>query len=216
MTEVPDLLPARILNEHVYCPRLAYLEWVDGGFTDNADTVEGTLVHRRVDEERGQTPAPEDLDGEGEDPPPTTSLTLSSEELGLIAKIDLVEFSKGKAHPLEYKRGKPRSAEEPLWEPELVQLCAQVLLLRGAGYKVDGAESSSSAAPVTRSTVPRSTLPARARGTQSRSMKGSKSAPAAPSGSFAPTLPVTRPPLPWWTARSARAALWSESAFPTR
>lgn len=140
MTQVPDLLPARILNEHVYCPRLAYLEWVDSGFTDNADTVEGTLVHRRVDEERGGTPAPEELDGEGEDPPPTTSLTLSSEGLGLIAKIDMVEFADGKARPLEYKRGRPRSAEEPLWEPELVQLCAQVLLLRDAGYEVEGAE----------------------------------------------------------------------------
>lgn len=140
MTQAPDLLPARILNEHVYCPRLAYLEWVDNGFTDSADTVEGTLVHRRVDKERGRAPAPDELDGEGEDPPPTTSLTLSSEELGLIAKIDLVEFPGGKALPLEYKRGKPRSAEEPLWEPELVQLCAQVLLLRDAGYEVDGAE----------------------------------------------------------------------------
>ena len=140
MTTVPDLLPARILNEHVYCPRLAYLEWVDTGFTDNADTVEGTLAHRRVDVERGKTPTPGELEAEGEDPPPTTSLTLSSEELGLIGKIDLVEFSGGKARPLEYKRGKPRSPEEPLWEPELIQLCAQVLLLREAGYEVDGAE----------------------------------------------------------------------------
>lgn len=140
MTIVPDLLPARILNEHVYCPRLAYLEWVDSGFTDSADTVEGTLVHRRVDQERGRVPSPEEVAEGDEDLPPTTSLTLSSQELGLIAKIDLVEFADGKARPLEYKRGRPRSAEEPLWEPELVQLCAQVLLLRNAGYEVDGAE----------------------------------------------------------------------------
>lgn len=140
MSEIPDLLPARILNEHVYCPRLAYLEWVDSGFTDNAETVEGTLVHRRVDKERGPAPTPDELDGDGEDPPPTTSLTLSSEKLGLIAKIDLVEFSGGKARPLEYKRGRPRCAEAPLWEPELVQLCAQVLLLRETGYEVEGAE----------------------------------------------------------------------------
>jgi CRISPR-associated protein Cas1 len=140
VSSVPDLLPARILNEHVYCPRLAYLEWVDSGFTESADTVEGTLTHRRVDEQRGTAPAPGEVDGGGEDPPPTTSLTLSSEELGLIARIDMVEFANGKARPLEYKRGKPRSAEEPLWEPELVQLCAQVLLLRDAGYEVDGAE----------------------------------------------------------------------------
>ena len=140
-TEVPDLLPARILNEHVYCPRLAYLEWVNGQFTDNADTVEGTLAHRRVDEERGSAPAPAEVAEASEEPPrPATSLTLSSERLGLIAKIDLVEFSGGRARPIEYKRGTPRSAEEPLWEPELVQLCAQVLLLREAGYEVDEAE----------------------------------------------------------------------------
>lgn len=29
MTEVvPDLLPARMLNEYAYCPRLFHLEWV--------------------------------------------------------------------------------------------------------------------------------------------------------------------------------------------
>lgn len=137
---VPDLLPARILNEHVYCPRLAYLEWVDRGFVDSADTVEGAIVHKRVDKARGGVPAPNELGDGGEDPPPTTSLTLSSEELGLIAKIDVVEFSGRRARPLEYKRGRPRSAEEPLWEPEHVQICAQALLLREAGYEVDRAE----------------------------------------------------------------------------
>lgn len=33
---VPDLVPARMLNEFAYCPRLAYLEWVQGDFTDSA------------------------------------------------------------------------------------------------------------------------------------------------------------------------------------
>ncbi len=27
---LPDLVPARMLNEFAYCPRLAYLEWVQG------------------------------------------------------------------------------------------------------------------------------------------------------------------------------------------
>jgi CRISPR-associated protein Cas1 len=139
MTSVPALLPARILNEHVYCPRLAYLEWVDGKFSDSADTVEGTIAHRRVDTERGPAPAPDDV-GVADEVPPSTALTVSSERLGLIAKIDVVEFAAGKARPLEYKRGKPRDPDTPLWEPELVQLCAQVLLLREAGYEVDGAE----------------------------------------------------------------------------
>jgi CRISP-associated protein Cas1 len=136
--DVPLLVPARMLNEHVYCPRLAYLEWVDQGFQDNADTVEGRFVHRRVDRERGALPAPGE---DGVDRPPTTSVTLGSERLGLIAKIDLIENQDGKLVPVEYKRGGPRSAELPLWEPELVQLCVHVLLLRDAGYEVDHAEA---------------------------------------------------------------------------
>jgi hypothetical protein len=30
-----------MLNEFTYCPRLGYLEWVQGEFADSADTVEG-------------------------------------------------------------------------------------------------------------------------------------------------------------------------------
>ncbi len=44
----PDLVPARMLNEFAYCPRVAYLEWVQGG-ADSVDTVEGRSQHRRVD-----------------------------------------------------------------------------------------------------------------------------------------------------------------------
>jgi len=138
---LPDLIPARILNEHVYCPRLAYLEWVDRQFVDNADTAEGTFVHRVVDRERSVPPQP-DQNGEdgGEPRPASSSVTVSSERLGLIAKVDLLEARRYGVVPIEYKRGGPRDGEVPLWEPELVQLCAQVLILRDAGYRVPHAE----------------------------------------------------------------------------
>ena len=32
---LPDYLPARMINEHVYCPRLFYFEQVEGVFVDN-------------------------------------------------------------------------------------------------------------------------------------------------------------------------------------
>lgn len=137
-TETPPLVPARMLNEHVYCRRLAYLEWVDARFTDNQDTVEGRFAHRRVDKARGAPPGPGD--GEGEERPASTSVWLASDTLGLSAKVDLLESRGGTVTPVEYKHGRPRSAEEPLWEPERIQLCAQVLLLRASGYRVDEAE----------------------------------------------------------------------------
>jgi len=40
------LLPVRMLNEFTYCPWLAYLEWVQGEFMDNAETMEGRFHYR--------------------------------------------------------------------------------------------------------------------------------------------------------------------------
>ncbi len=44
VSEVPDLLPARMLNEFAYCPRLFFLEWVQSRFVDNDDTADGRYV----------------------------------------------------------------------------------------------------------------------------------------------------------------------------
>jgi hypothetical protein len=59
---LPDLVPARMVNEYAYCPRLAYLEWVQGDWADNADTAEGRFRHRVVDQEKGDLPAPGEPD----------------------------------------------------------------------------------------------------------------------------------------------------------
>ena len=47
--EAPEYLPARMLNEYVYCPRLFYYEWVEGVFTHNRETTEGALRHSKLD-----------------------------------------------------------------------------------------------------------------------------------------------------------------------
>ena len=132
MTEVPDLVPARMVNEFVYCPRLFHLEWVQSQFQDNADTVHGRYVHRRVDEGGGY------MGGSSEDDPVSNarSVLVSSERLGLIAKTDIVEGFDGKVVPVEVKRGRPPK-HGPAWEPELQQLAAIGLILRDSGYDCD-------------------------------------------------------------------------------
>lgn len=45
----PDYLPARMLNEYVYCPRLFYYMWVESVFAHNRETVEGSLRHSKID-----------------------------------------------------------------------------------------------------------------------------------------------------------------------
>lgn len=126
---VPALVPARMLNEFTYCPRLFYLEWVQQRFVHSDDTAEGRYHHRAVDRENGAAPLP----AEGE-LRKARSVLLSSNELGLIARIDVVEGEGGQVVPVDTKRGTPPDIPEGAWEPERVQVCAQGLLLREAGY----------------------------------------------------------------------------------
>ena len=125
-------IPARILNEYVYCPRLAYLEWVQKEWEDSSDTVQGRHVHRKVDRQGGSLPEP---DGEPNELRVARSVELSSRKLNLIAKIDLVESADGKVTPVDYKRGKRPHVARRAYDPERVQLCAQGLLLREHGYE---------------------------------------------------------------------------------
>ncbi|HSH84612.1 MAG TPA: CRISPR-associated endonuclease Cas1 [Guyparkeria sp.] len=126
------LLPARMVNEYVYCPRLAYLEWVQGEWEDSRDTVGGQHHHRRVDQRKGKLPQADELTED--DRIHARSVTLSSESLGVIARMDLIEGSEGKVKPVDYKRGKRPHVKHGAWEPERVQVCVQGLILREQGY----------------------------------------------------------------------------------
>ena len=46
LVDIPDVVPARMVNEFSYCRRLFFLEWVHAQFADNLDTVEGRWHHR--------------------------------------------------------------------------------------------------------------------------------------------------------------------------
>ncbi|MEM9489512.1 MAG: CRISPR-associated endonuclease Cas1 [Myxococcota bacterium] len=137
------LLPVRMLNEYAYCPRLFYLEWVQGEWSHNADTLDGVRVHKRVDKPSARGLArPEDSadgSGAGDESEPLAqharSVMLGDPELGLIAKIDLVEAKGDHATPIDYKRSKKPDVPGGAYEPERVQVCAQGLLLRQHGYQ---------------------------------------------------------------------------------
>lgn len=133
VVDVPELLPARMLNEYAYCPRLFFLEWVQQQWADSGDTAEGSFHHRQVDVARGDAPLPE----EEPDLLRAQSVSLSSTELGLSAKVDVIEGDSGAVRPVDVKRGKPPDVPEGAREPERIQLCAQGLLLREAGYRCD-------------------------------------------------------------------------------
>lgn len=129
----PDFVPARMVNEFAYCPRLAYLEWVQGDWADNADTAEGRFTHRVVNQPGGELPTPEEAQAETTRIH-TRSVWLSAPNEGLTARIDLLEGAGNVVTPVDYKRGAAPELPEGAWEADRVQLCAQALILRENGY----------------------------------------------------------------------------------
>src|SRR6266568_6096242 len=113
----PQQIPARMLNEFVYCQRLFYYEFVEGVFVESADTLRGGAIHQRVDSGTGALPKakrkseadkPKEVEGttgdaaqsasketESQNTQPETihsrSVQMGSERLGVVAKMDLVE-----------------------------------------------------------------------------------------------------------------------------
>ena len=123
-----ELIPVRMLNEYVYCPRLCYIEWIQGDFVDNKYTLDGTKSHKGVDKKRG------DIVDNSQDEFKIKSLKVSSEDLGIISIIDVIEGANNEVVPVDYKRGKAPKVKGGAREPEKVQLCAQGLILRDNGF----------------------------------------------------------------------------------
>ena len=127
-----DLLPISALQHLEFCPRRCALVHVEGLWTENVQTAEGRVLHRRVHETPSET-----IDGVRV----VRGLRLCSRTLGLFGVADVVEFQpvadeapggialanlggRWQPFPVEYKRGRRK--------PEmsyLVQLCAQALCL---------------------------------------------------------------------------------------
>lgn len=134
-------IPARMMNEFVYCPRLFYYEFVEGVFVESADTLRGAAIHQRVDSGDGAMPSakkPRKADAKGagavggesaegaagaEAEPEvihSRSAQMGSDRLGVVAKMDLVEsrvdgmdlFSALEVCPVDYKAGAPRVGED--------------------------------------------------------------------------------------------------------
>ncbi|HEX3151342.1 MAG TPA: CRISPR-associated endonuclease Cas1 [Gemmataceae bacterium] len=122
-----DLIPVRALNQVTYCPRLYFLEYVEGVMPTNEHVEDGLFQHRRVNDPELENKTRKDGDTKR-----TRSVSLSSDRLGITAKLDLVEEVNGRIYPVEVKRGSaPHDADghPTVWDNDAVQLCAQALLL---------------------------------------------------------------------------------------
>ncbi|TME56573.1 MAG: CRISPR-associated protein Cas4 [Chloroflexi bacterium] len=113
---VPDSIPISALNTLEYCPRRFYYQFVQSDMVINEFVLEGTLLHRRVNQVGTQTI--------GQDVMQTTRLYLYSEELRLSGFTDVIEEQGGLLIPVEYKHG-----QQGEWLNDAIQLCAQALCL---------------------------------------------------------------------------------------
>ena len=121
-----------MLVQYAYCNRLGYLEWVQGEFESNYYVADGKYQHRNVDKPSGTKKMHEEADTIH-----ASSVTLSDAGMGIICKIDRMETSGNTATPVEYKRGKAPDTPNRWYESNMVQVCAQALLLRANGYRCD-------------------------------------------------------------------------------
>ncbi len=127
---LPDLIPASMLAAFAYCPRLCYLQFVQGEFLDSAELADGRFQHRWIDAE--QDAVPEDFV-----PFHARSVSLSAPREGVCCRIDLLEGDGQVVTPVEYKRGEAPRAPASLYEPHLMQLAAQCLALRENGFSCE-------------------------------------------------------------------------------
>ncbi len=110
----PVLISA--LNQYLFCPRRCALMHVEGVWSDNVHTAQGTLLHEHADRAGYEVEKGVRL---------LRGLPLYSVRYGLSGRADIVEVRGGGVYaPVEYKKGKRRK-----FENDDVQLCAQGLCL---------------------------------------------------------------------------------------
>lgn len=127
-----ELLPISAVQHLAFCPRQWALIHLEGQWTDNRLTAQGTALHERVHE--GQAEVRGDV-------LIVRGLRLRSLRLGLVGTADVVEFhpvaavvtggcllpgraGRWQPFPVEHKRGRPKPDR-----CDEVQLCAQALCL---------------------------------------------------------------------------------------
>lgn len=142
------MIPVRMLNEYVYCPRLFYLMHVEGLFQDNPDTVRGKMMHDRAEKTQNRIRRKKDQDRGSQDaknqPLFNKELSLASETLNITGKLDAVEEDAGHCAPVESKHSAGPDGNKEFtcgrwtingdaWPNDQIQVCAQGLLLRDSG-----------------------------------------------------------------------------------
>lgn len=129
MVNETDPIPLSALQHWHYCPRQCGLIHLEQAFDENVHTLRGQAVHAKVDK-----PGVEAAKGLHVE----RALPLWHDELGLVGKADVVEFSaSGAPYPVEYKHGSRHKAAD-IAVCDDIQLAGQAMCLASmTGYAVN-------------------------------------------------------------------------------
>lgn len=105
-------IPISALQHYIYCPRQFALIHIEEIYEENIYTIDGNIVHDRVDNQKIYNKSVEN------------SLPIWSDELGIYGVADIVEFKNDIPKPIEYKRGKMKNQLA-----DKIQLMAQAYCL---------------------------------------------------------------------------------------
>ncbi|MFB3764594.1 MAG: CRISPR-associated endonuclease Cas1 [Methanotrichaceae archaeon] len=115
----PELIPASMIGEFAYCPRQCYIRRTEGEFVECEDTADD-----KPSEERSK-------------PIATRPAYLTGTKLGVICRLNLMEQEGRSIVPVEFKKGEAPGIPEGAYESDLVQLCAQGMILKENGFLCD-------------------------------------------------------------------------------
>lgn len=147
--EDADLIPVRMCNELVYCPRLFHFEHVQGIFIHSADTIEGKGQHERARKRGTRLRVVDDTPVDAATIDELFAmlprhLALASEHLGIRGEIDLVEVGHDEIIVVEAKHGRAPMRDDHVWGPyplpykawpaDVVQVVLYIALLRDFGF----------------------------------------------------------------------------------
>lgn len=151
-----ELLPIRMIVEHVYCPRLFHYMHVEGVMVANAAVWRGRYAHAKVDA-AGKAKPRRSVDVPGETPPDDSppvewrearAVDIADDTLGLTGRLDAVLLSDGGvAIPTETKSGDGPEPDDArcrlaagVWDADAIHLGLQALALESMGHQVPCAE----------------------------------------------------------------------------
>lgn len=110
-----EIISISSLNQYAFCPRRCALLNIEGIWSDNEHTIQGSLLHEQTDKIGYETVGNARL---------LRALPLFSLKYGLSGKADVVEVRGKEIIPVEYKKGRRRK-----FENDEIQLTAQALCL---------------------------------------------------------------------------------------